>query len=175
MELNQDLVQYQQLLLNDFIKKQSNSPNSILIAEKLSKFQDQVGQRLGENCGKLQAEYEKFGNAEMQENEVKLTKIQGKEKDFDQAWDNYLACAQPILSALLPLQAYVATTNDFLNRSYQLCFSDCVSKQTDLQKNKECIKTCFDYNYENNYKAYEILLNEVVDLSMNDMQSNKNI
>ncbi len=175
MELNQDLVQYQQRLLNDFIKKQSNSPNSILIAEKLSKFQDQIGQRLGDTCGKLQEEYEKFGNAEMLENEVKLTKIEGKEKDFDKAWDNYLSCAQPILNTLLPLQTYVATTNDFLNRSFQFCYSDCVSKHADIQKSKDCIKTCFEYNYENNYKAYEIVLNEVVDLSMNEMQSNKNI
>jgi hypothetical protein len=169
------LLEYQEKLSGEFQEKLSNSPNSILLNEKLNKLGDTIQNKIGQACGREQAEYEKYGRADISGNEMKFTKFQGKENQFDGAWDSYVKCINPYTSLMFPLQSFLRSGADLLNRSYQLCVEGCANQRGNIDQTKTCLKTCFDNNYVNNAKAFQASLIDLAELSIKELQNNQYI
>lgn len=172
---DRQLADYQEQLAKEFEEKQRNNPNMILVSEKLAKLQDTIQQKIGESCGKLQAEYEKYGKADLAGTELKFTKYQGKEREFDAAWDSYVKCINPYMTFMFPLQTFLGSGADLMNRSYQFCVDNCATYSGNIDKSKACLKTCFDNNYANNARAFQASVADLVDLSVKEVQAYKNI
>lgn len=175
MENNQELLNFQEKLMNEFAEGFNNNPSTILVNEKLEKFQDFLQQKITETCSKQQQGYEKFGKAELQNNELKFTKIQGKEKEFDAAFESYLKCINPVVAYMIPIQSYLGSSAGLMTRSYENCFQSCTKTFNQLEDAKSCVRSCVEKNYANNFKANQSVISELVDNLMGELQKHKSI
>jgi len=175
MENNQELLNFQEKLINEFAEGFNNNPSTILVNEKLEKFQDLLQQKITETCSKQQQEYEKYGKAELQNNELKFTKLQGKEKEFDAAFDSYLKCINPVVAFMIPIQSYLGSSAGLMSRSYENCYQSCTKTFNKLEDAKSCVRSCIEKNYVNNFKANQSVISELVDNLMGELQKNKSI
>jgi hypothetical protein len=175
MENNQELLNFQEKLMNEFAEGFNNNPTTILVNEKLEKFQDLLQQKIVENCSQQQKEYERFGKADLVNNELKFTKFQGKERDFDAAFDKYLKCINPFVAYMIPIQSYLGSSAGLMSKSYENCFQNCARTSNKLEDAKTCVRTCVEKNYVNNFKANQSVISELVDNLIGELQKSKGI
>ncbi len=156
-------------------KSINDSPNYILMSEKLRQFQQATQDTIESVCINQTTELNKYGTAEIgTDGQIKLNKYAGKEQSFDKAWEEYLQCISPIMTKIFPLQSVSVASSQLMNLSLENCVVDC-SKNQNKNEFAKCTQSCFDVNFLHNYKAYENIMLSQLDPIIKELQNTKKI
>lgn len=149
-------------LNSEFTGRNKNSPETILLTDKLNYIVNIVNNKVGEKC---QKEIERLQQAatieQTADGQVSVKKFPGKEEEADKAmidFDNCQIQFTQYLSGITLLSQYSLYV---LQKQTDLCMDECeISAKNDL---KNCMRKCYTFTERNTMKAVEDLMGKQID------------
>jgi hypothetical protein len=157
------------VLEKEFSTIVKDSPSTIMLNSKMSKFVQLIQDKTMTMCNNQIAELEKYSTTEERDGQTELRKIAGKEAEADRALANLQECQAPLANYMLALNMFSQYNLSLLSSSADLCLDDCDSKNIADAELKSCYRNCYENTYKFTLRSAENLLNMQIDAAVEEI------
>lgn len=154
-------------LVSEWTNKLKDNPGTIILNEKILTLLRITEERIKSSCRTQIEEFEKCAKVEAKGNEIKITKIAGKEKEADKAIENLEKCRYPYSIFFLEFNNLNFFSQMTLSTQMDICFDECDSKKD--EDIKQCYTKCVDMTSRYTHKATSDLLKAAADDAINGL------